>query len=124
MLETDFSPDLIEHINNADDERVRFKLRARTRGWEEYTCVFCGWNNKFQMGPSTWTNRCGSELCRRWMGFGRVGYVLPRSGVHVAPPDLTIPRNLIEAYPEGDLARWKNGDTIHVVRMLGPWRTE
>lgn len=52
------------------------------------------------------------------MGFGDIGYVLPHYGVRIAPPDVVIPRNLLEAYPDGDLARWPHGQPIHRVAVL------
>lgn len=114
----DFSPANVSHDLDLSDERIRFKFRARTTGTKEYICVFCGWNNRFQITHTTVTNRCHNDLCRRMMGFGDVGYILPRNGVRTAAPDLVIPRNLLEAYPDGDLARWKNGQEIHRVAVL------
>lgn len=115
-----FNPDFVEHIRDVDDERIRFKLRSRTYGYEEYNCIFCGWINKFRMGPDNWMNRCGYEGCRRSMGFGRIGYILPPRGPLHLPPDLVIPGNLRESHPEGDLGRWKSGQTIHEVRLILP----
>lgn len=114
---SDFHPDLVEHLRTVDDPRIRYKFRARTTGMEEYICPFCGYHNRFKMTHSTWSNRCIGASCRRYLGIGRIGYVIA-DGRSMSPPDLVIPDRLVESYPEGDLARWKSGQTIHEVRMI------
>lgn len=110
--EIPFHPDSVTKFI-IETDKLRYKFRARTVGHEEWVCPFCGVFTRTELDGTEWVMVCGG--CRNRLGVGRVGYIIPR-GQRIYPPDLVIPNGLREAFPEGDLARWKSGDTVHMLR--------
>lgn len=109
-----FHPDFVTK-STVEDDRLRYKFRARTVGYEEWLCPFCGAFTRSPLDGTEWIMVCSG--CRNRLGVGRVGYMIPK-GQRIYPPDLVIPQGLREAFPEGDLARWKSGEPVHAVHIL------
>jgi hypothetical protein len=118
---SDFNPEYVSHLYT-EDLGVKYKFRARIVGNLEYTCPFCGSLNRQTARPTHWVYNCLNNECRRPLGIGLNGYLLDR-GPKVAPPDIVIPRNLQEVFPQGDLKRWRTGQPIHTVAVLA-WLAE
>lgn len=112
-----FTPDDVAH-HLTDDDRILFKFRAQFIGRFKWVCPFCGTQNEQMLRPTSWRFRCVG--CRRSLGLGFTGYLLPR-GAHAVPQDMVIPRGIKEAYPQGDLYRWRSSRPVHRVLRIYEW---
>ena len=109
--------------------KPKFKLRARTVGVKLWTCVFCGHLNKSHMVVPTFKVQCSESRCRARFVVGETFYLMPGGGKLRSPADRVIPDEtalakatvpLLEAFPEGTLARRKYRSGQDVNRLILP----
>ncbi len=95
--------------------RYRFLFRSRMIGIYEWICPVCGTLNRSSMRATTFSIQCRHLPCRRVWGLGYALHELPAARYR-PPDDHLIPRDLVEAFPEGDVGRWwKSGKLANCV---------
>lgn len=100
----------------------RFHVRANFAGNLRFVCPYGGYINVQRLFPAHWRVYCQGECCDGGTSvfIPTINLAAVGKGPRLPPPDYVVPedarygpRTLIEAFPMGDLERWKSGRCVH-----------
>lgn len=110
--------EIAARVNHRGEGRVqRFHVRANFLGMLNFVCPYCGMICHRRLIQRRYVVKCTG--CRA-MFVPKIGLCPVPLGRRNIPPDYVIPdalgdTYLMEAFPEGDMGAWKQGQCVHEV---------